>query len=183
MASLAKKYAIAFIEGLENEALQILLSKKEVLNQCLNDENFRNTLLAPFVNLQQKVELLVQCLDINHQSIKQAFFVVAKSERLMLLGNILHEIETLLNSDKKECHATLFSHETLDSSLVQIFKEQLEKKMGYQVWIKEALWSKEEIKCCIEELDLEISFSKEKFDRDLKNFILVSFLQGVQIEN
>ncbi|MCE3046891.1 F0F1 ATP synthase subunit delta [Helicobacter kayseriensis] len=182
MNSLTKKYACAFLEGVGEEISREFVAYKPIVQECFQNEDFYKILVDPFLENSIKFEILKACLGVHNLKIQHFLSVLADADRLLLLIDIMEALETLLKLDSKHCSAVLFSSEKISSSLLERFKEQLENKLGCQIQFDEVLWDKDEVKCCLKELDLEVSFSQEKFNQDLKKFILVSFLQGVQIE-
>ncbi|WP_027326873.1 F0F1 ATP synthase subunit delta [Helicobacter pametensis] len=179
---LARKYAKILKESFDSKVLLDLVDQKPLIQECFQNSEFQKILSNPFILALTKVGFVDSCLDFSHQGMREFVRMMADSQTLHLLLEVVEELESSLRLDQKQCCAILSSSDKLDQNLIELFKKQLEEKTGYQIMVKEASWNKEEVGCYIEELDLEVSFSKEKFDRDLKNFILVSFMQGVQIE-
>lgn len=182
MNSLVKKYAYAFLESVGEDISHEFIAQKSIVQECFQNEDFYKILSDPFLVNSIKLEILKACLRIDNLKIQHFLSILADANRLLLLIDIIEALESLLKLNKKQCSAVLFSSEKINSSLLDHFKEQLENKLGCQIKFDEILWQKDEVRCCVRELDLEISFSQEKFNQDLKKFILVSFLQGVQIE-
>lgn len=178
MASLVKRYADAFCEAL-GDAAQSLLQYKEKVQECYKDHNFFEIMKNPFIAASLKLSLLEEILEIKDKQIHQALAILARHERLILLPRILQEMHKLLNLSENLCVVNLFAQKSLDPNSLKNFQRVLEKKIGYQVHLQEKKWDKEGVRCSIEDLDLEISFSRESLLKDFKEFILDSFIKGV----
>ncbi len=73
---------------------------------------------------------------------------------------------------KKEYAATLTAKESLDTKTLEKIQDSLAKKLGVKLSIKQRLSEVDGIKLSVEDLGIEVSFSKERFSNDLKHHIL-----------
>lgn len=177
MSRVLDSYSKALIDGLKSDAIDEFLSQKEILEVCFNHQDFLDILKNPFIESQRKLDFVLDLLNITNQDLKHALLTLTKAEKLVFLNQILKNIQTSLDRDNKHCNGILFSSEKIDSSLVALFKKELENKIGYEVCLEEQRWNQEGIKCYIDELYLEISFSQEGFIENLKNVILSSIFE------
>lgn len=177
MSDILNSYSKAFLDALKDEAIHEFLSKEEILKSCFKDQDFLEVLKNPFFESQKKLNFVLDVLSITNQDLKHALLVLAEAEKLVFLFEILKNIQKALDRKNKRCAGVLFSFEKIDPSLVALFKQELEKKIGYEINLEEKQWKQEGVKCCIDELHLEISFSQKGFVENLKNVILSSICE------
>lgn len=179
MSSVVDACARAFIDALKGEDLSKFVNQLALLESCLQDRDFAEVLKNPFIHPQEKLGFVLSVLSIgdSDQGLKNALSVLANSGRLALLRDVLVRMQDLLEFRSKKCRGVLFSPKIIEPSLVASFREELERKIGYGISLDQRVWDREGIKCYLEGLNLEISFSREKFVEELKNIVLFSVNQ------
>ena len=179
MDSLVKRYANALCEALDGEIFELLLKQEERVQECYKDCDFFEIIKNPFIDPFGKLSVLEAVLGLQNTQIHRALSVLAQHDRLILLPKILREMRKLSNLSKNFCNATLFVQESIDAKLLEDLQQALEKKIGCKVCFQEKKWDQEGIKCSVEDLDLEISLSRERLTKDFKEFVLDSITKGV----
>lgn len=176
---LIRRYANAFVGALGEQGCLDLLKKKQEIKECFNNQDFQDLIRNPFIRDGEKWSIFEEILSIPEGNVKNAIFVLANSRRLELLLKILEEIECIMMEREQKCYATIFSNRRSSNEEMSVFKEKLTQKIGYEVEFKEEIWNQEGIKCYVEGLDLEVSFSSQSFVENLESFILDTFKKGV----
>lgn len=178
-SALSQRYSLAFIEAFGTQGCQKFLEKEEQIRALFADEHFLELVRNPFVSHCKKFEVLNNVLGYEDEKIKKALLLLAKSERLGLLPEILDDIFTSVSLENKAYHAIVYCNAKMSAETLEKISKMLSQKLNLAVEIEERLWDKDGIKCVIDELDLEVSFSKEIFVSSLQNYILDSFRKGV----
>ena len=104
--------------------------------------------------------------------IQNFFRLIAQTDRILLIPYISNELEKRLLARKKEYAAVLVSKDELDNKTLERIQDSLAKKLGVKLSIKQELSGTDGIKLSVEDLGIEVSFSKDRFSSDLKNHIL-----------
>lgn len=177
--SLSRRYANAFVEALGEQGCLDLLKRKQEIKECFDNQDFQDLIKNPFIGDKEKWNVLEEILSIPEGSVKNAILVLASSKRLELLLEVLEEIECIMMKREQKYYATIFFNRRPSNEEMSIFKEKLAQKIGYEIELKEEIWDQEGIKCYVEGLDLEISFSSQSFIKNLESFILDTFKKGV----
>lgn len=177
MSLVLNSYSTAFMSALGNEAILEFLDQGEILELCFKDQNFLEVLKNPFIKPEKKLDFVLSFLEIKHQELKNALSLLAQAQRLVLLYEIFKAVQKSLDMNNKQCYGILFSPGEIDPSLVALFKQELEKKIGYELQLDERQWEQNGVKCYIDDLNLEISFSQEGFIEDLGEVILSSICE------
>lgn len=177
MSDVLKSYSKAFLDGLKGETIDAFLAQREKLEACFKNQDFLEILKDPFIEPQKKLDFVVSVLGITNQDLKHALSLLAEMDKLVFLREILKNIQKALDLKNKRCHGVLFSPKSIDPSLIELFKQELENKIGYQVQLENKQWNQNGVKCRIDELYLEISFSQKGFIESLRNVILSSICE------
>ena len=178
-SSLSQRYSQAFIQSFDAQGTQEFVAKAEMIRALFANKDFLDLVHNPFVDYSKKYEVLNTVLAYQDKKIQNALMLLAKSERLSLLPEILGDILSLKSLESKTYRATLYCNSKLSAEMLEKISKILCQKLNLAVQIQEQLWERDGIKCVIEELDLEISFSKEMFVSNLQSYILDSFRKGV----
>lgn len=174
MNRILNSYSKGFLDALKVEAINELMSKKEIINLCFSQKDFLEVLKNPFILPKEKLHFVLHFIDIDNEDLKRAFLILSEANGLIFLQEILDKIEESLQEENKVCKAVLLSAEKIDPHLIEIFRKELQRQIGYEIVLQERRWDHQGVKCYIDELGLEISFSQRGYVENLKNIILSS---------
>ncbi|WP_305863021.1 F0F1 ATP synthase subunit delta [Helicobacter cholecystus] len=177
--TLSLRYAQAFIEVLGEEKCKELLQKYEEIKALYAQEDFIALLHNPFIHSQKKSQVVLEILNIEAREVHSGIEVLSNAGRLKILPNILNKMIDIFASKQQIYQAVLYSQTKTSAYLLEKISTTLSSKVGGKVQIVQKLWEKDGIKCVIEDLDLEISFSQNAFIQHLKEYILDTFKKGV----
>ncbi|BDB66979.1 hypothetical protein Hc94105_1181 [Helicobacter cinaedi] len=167
---ISKKYTQALMDsGCDlDESLSIL----KAFSSVLKSKNIADIIASPFLSKTQKEEFLLDSLKNVDTKIQNFFRLIAQTDRILLIPYISNELEKRLLARKKEYVAVLISKDELDTKTLEKIQDSLAKKLGVKLSIKQELSGIDGIKLSVEDLGIEVSFSKDRFSSDLKNHIL-----------
>lgn len=178
-STLSQRYSSAFIEAFGTSGCQSFLQKQEMIRALFNDNTFLELINNPFVSYTKKYDVLCDVLKFEDEKVKRALMLLAKAERLEFLPEILDDISTSVSLENKAYKALVYCNAKMSKEMLGKLTKMLSEKLDLTVEVQERLWDKDGIKCVIEELDLEVSFSKEIFISGLQKYILDTFRKGV----
>ncbi|BAM11949.1 F0F1 ATP synthase subunit delta [Helicobacter cinaedi PAGU611] len=167
---ISKKYTQALMDsGCDlDESLSIL----KAFSSVLKSKRVADIIASPFLSKTQKEEFLLDSLKNVDTKIQNFFRLIAQTDRILLIPYISNELEKRLLARKKEYAAVLVSKDELDNKTLERIQDSLAKKLGVKLSIKQELSGTDGIKLSVEDLGIEVSFSKDRFSSDLKNHIL-----------
>lgn len=170
LSIISKKYTQALIDsGCDlDEALRILKGIADVIK----DKKNADIIASPFLSKAQKEQFLLDSIQGADTKIQNFFRLIAQSDRILLIPYISNELEKRLLARKKEYAAVLVGKDELDIKTLEKIQDSLAKKLGVKLSIKQELSGIDGIKLSVEDLGIEVSFSKDRFSSDLKNHIL-----------
>ncbi|RDU71169.1 F0F1 ATP synthase subunit delta [Helicobacter brantae] len=178
-SSLAQRYSQAFIQAFDAQGAQEFVAKAEMIDVLFANKDFLDLVCNPFVDYSKKYEVLNGILAFKDEKIQKALLLLAKSGRLSLLPEILSDVLSFKSLESKTYKAIVYCNSKLSAEMIEKISKILCQKLDLAVSVEERLWERDGIKCVIDELDLEVSFSKEMFVSNLQNYILDSFRKGV----
>ena len=107
---IAKKYTQALVDSIQNPAeLESTLQILKNISLAFRDKKTSDLLASPFLNKQQKEDLILSVLDKNNQKIQNLVKLLNSAGRLSLIPYIALELEKKMLALKKEYAATLVS--------------------------------------------------------------------------
>lgn len=167
---IAKKYTQALMDSGSDldEALNVLKG----FSLALRDKKIIDIIASPFLSKTQKEQFLLESVGQVDAKLHNFFRLLAEADRILLIPYISNELEKRLLARKKEYAAILTTKEELDSATLEKIQSALANKLGVKLSIKQKLSGAEGIKLSVEDLGIEVSFSKERFSSDLKHHIL-----------
>lgn len=167
---IAKKYIQALIDSAVDlvEAHQIL----KAFALVLKDKSCADVMASPFLSRQQKEAFLLESASSANEKLQNFLRILVQADRIMLIPLMCNELEKKLLADKKEYAATLVSRDELDDKTLAMIQTALAKRLGVKLSIRQELSGVDGIRLSVEDLGIEVSFSRERFGSDLKEYVL-----------
>ena len=169
---IAKKYTKAILESFSNNEVQEIIDILSKLNKALEDKKVAECINSPFIDKTQKEQLILSVFDKLEQKFENLLKVLVASDRICLIPEIIKGLEKKLLADKKQFVAILKIKQELDSATLQSIAKSLSAKLNANLDVRQEKASIEGIRLSVEDLGVEIAFSKECFLGDLTNHIL-----------
>ncbi|HIV49761.1 F0F1 ATP synthase subunit delta [uncultured Helicobacter sp.] len=172
MDLIAKKYTRAILETFsvkEVESIVVLFSQ---LSKVLEDKKVCDFIYSPFLDKAKKEELLVGVFSESEARFENLIRVLVRSNRISAIPEITRMLEKKILADKKHYVAVLKIKEELDSATLQSIAKSLSSKLKVNLDVRQEKAAVDGIRLSVEDLGVEISFSKERFFTDLTNHIL-----------
>lgn len=169
---IAKKYTKAILESFSNNEVQEIIDILSKLNKALEDKKVAECINSPFIDKTQKEQLILSVFEKLEQKFENLLKVLVASDRICLIPEIIKGLEKKLLADKKQFVAILKIKQELDSATLQSIAKSLSTKLNANLDVRQEKASIEGIRLSVEDLGVEIAFSKERFLWDLTNHIL-----------
>ncbi|WP_066387650.1 F0F1 ATP synthase subunit delta [Helicobacter himalayensis] len=172
MESVAKKYIKALSESFSTKELEEIIPLFTKLSKVLAEKKVADLLYSPFMKSAQKEGLLLSVFDTIDKRFENFLKLLVLENRIELLPSITEGLEKRLLAQKKQFVAILHTKDGLDSKTQELIAKSLSKKLNAELSIRQEQASIDGIKLSVEDLGIEISFSKERFLQDLSAHIL-----------
>lgn len=167
---IAKKYAKAVYDFKKGD-VEFLLETLKVINSAFYIQKGINIISSPIVPKEKKLELILSLLDSKDETITNLLKLLAEKNRLELIPHIYLALQKL-NTQKKRVYEGVIYGEELDEESIKRLSESISTKVGAEVVFKMVPSDYDGIKAVVEELDIEIAFSRERLKNDLTEHIL-----------
>lgn len=169
---IAKKYTKAILESFSNNEVQEIIDALSKLSKALEDDKVAECINSPFIDKTQKEQLILGVFDRLDKKFENLLKILVASDRICLIPEIIKGLEKKLLADKKQFVAILKIKQELDSATLQNIAKSLSTKLNANLDVRQEKAAIEGIRLSVEDLGVEIAFSKERFLGDLTNHIL-----------
>lgn len=171
----AKRYAKALVEAIGTEKLVAVLEWLQGARKAFEVETFRELLGSPQAPKELKTQVVLEVLGEGEAKFINFIKALAEKNRLELIPEICQELDRLIAVNRNEYKAVLTTQEAFDEATLKALEETLAKKLQAKLAITQKLGEFDGVKLVVEDLGVEVSFSREKFVNDLRNHILKAF--------
>lgn len=176
-ALIAQKYAKA-IFATKNNAL--ILEFAEVLNNLssvfVGSKSIVCTLNSPLLSDENKTKTISDALG-SKVDVKVLNFIklLGENKRLSLIPAISKIINAKLQKETNSYQGVIYSNKKLDKSEISQLEKTLSKHTGSTISLKEIKSDIEGIKVSVDDLGIEVNFSKQRVKDQLIDFINQAF--------
>ncbi len=181
MEKVIKNYLKAILDSWNMNELERLLTQLGAISSALQIKVLSQSarlieiLDSPYISQEKKRELLcnlaqdVAPLDKKGENLLS---LLVEHSRIALIP-VLHERLRLKLSEKnKSYRALLYTPEALDKKMLMRIEQSLSRHFDVELQLEERISQRDEILLIIEGLDIEVSFSNDRFFENLKTHIL-----------
>jgi F-type H+-transporting ATPase subunit delta len=176
-ALIAQKYAKA-IFATKNNAL--ILEFAEVLNNLssvfVGSKSIVCTLNSPLLSDENKTKTISDALGSKVDAKVLNFIkLLGENKRLSLIPAISKIINAKLQKETNSYQGVIYSNKKLDKSEISQLEKTLSKHTGSTISLKEIKSDIEGIKVSVDDLGIEVNFSKQRVKDQLIDFINQAF--------
>lgn len=171
----AKRYAKALVEALGEDRLASTLEWLKGSEGAFGTEAFQEMLASPQISKTLKGQVVLDVLGDGEAKLLNFIKVLADKNRLELIPDVCKELEKSIAATRNEYVAVLTTQEAFDDKTLKAIEETLAKKLQAKLVLSQKREEFEGVKLVVEDLGVEVSFSRERFINDLKNHILKAF--------
>lgn len=181
MEKVIKNYLKAILDSWNMDELDALLAQLGMIATALQTKvssqsmQLLEILNSPYINQDKKYALLCDLAQdaapLDKRG-KNLLNLLVEHSRIALIP-VLHERLRLKMSERnKSYRALLYTPEALDRKMLDRIAQSLSKHFNIELNLEERISNKDRILLTIEGLDIEVSFSNERFFKNLKTHIL-----------
>lgn len=168
----AKKYTKAILDAFSAKEIEDIVAIFSTFSKVIEDKAICSFLYSPFVDKAKKEKLLLESLHIDGEKFENLIKVLVRSDRISAIPEIAKTLEKKILADTKHYVAVLKIKEEVDSATLQNIAKSFSTKLNVNLDVCQEKTSIDGIRLSVEDLGIEISFSKERFFTDLTNHIL-----------
>ncbi|MCF6243979.1 MAG: F0F1 ATP synthase subunit delta [Sulfurovum sp.] len=167
---IAKRYASALSSVAKD--LPAILEVLNVLSEVTGTKEIKLALTSPIISSTKKTEMILSTLGKGADVLLENFVkILGENNRL----DLIPEITKVLNSDQQrianEYEGVLKSASVLDAKALADLEKTLKKYTGSTIKLKQEKTDLEGLRVSVDDLGIEVNFSKQRVKEQLIDFI------------
>lgn len=172
-ALVAKRYVKALLEGENAENLAAISAIFDALSSQFENESFVDFISAPMISSSAKEEILLAAVEkAKSEKINNFLKLLAEKNRLELIPEIADQISKEIAVVNNAYTGKIFSDLDMDAKTVEALSSGLGKKVNANITLEFVKTNFDGIKVEVEDLGVEINFSKQRINASLIDHIL-----------
>ena len=171
---IAKRYvnALSSVASSEQKA-----TYSEVLNtiaELLNDEKVAERLTSPLITSAQKTAFVLEGIKGSDSNLENFIKILGENSRLDLIPTIAKSLNQELQKERNEYEGVVTSSNALSDADLEDLQNSLKKYTGSTIKLSQTQSEVEGIRVAVEDLGIEVNFSKQRVKEQLIDFITKS---------
>ena len=169
---IAKRYAKALMELSDSKSLEADVAALKSLSSKIEESDVKEIVVSPLVSNDKKFELLVEPLKSKlDDKLYKLLAVMSSHGRLSLLPKVVEFLEYEMKRASNSFEGTISSDGTVIRDDIVKLEKRLEDYTGSKIKLKDSGVKIDGIKVEVDDLGIELSYSKDRVKADLLAFI------------
>jgi len=169
---IAQRYVKALLNAAPENKKSEYIETLNALSQAFESSNIGTVLESPIVSSSDKLSLVLEALGKETDSTMENFVkVLADNKRLALIPAITSIINMQIQKESNEYKGIVISKEALSDASMTSLEESLAKYTGSKIELSQESGDIEGMKVSVEDLGIEVNFSKDRVKQQLIEFI------------
>ena len=179
---IVKKYTYALFQlSLDKNEEELVNDQLKIISIFFKNSDFNSVINSLFIQKEIKLNFLLETLKTNNivELIIRFINILNENNRLKLLPNISNYFNQLFEKNRNRYLGVVSTQNKLTDEEINILENILKKKRQSNISLSQKISDCSGFNIFIENLGLEISFSKNKIRKDLIDFITKSFTKVI----
>ncbi len=169
---IAKRYVHALLSITKSNEKENLAEVLHNLAISIQDEKILEMIESPIISTEQKVQALLDSLGKGAgKKLINFIKILGEHNRLSSIPTISKILNLEIRKESNEYEGIVKSNVTLDADALTELEETLKRYTGSTVKLKQEESDLDGIKVAVEDLGIEVNFSKERVKEQLIDFI------------
>jgi len=170
---IAKKYIKAMTNGSDIETVKNITTVFSILADSFKDKKFVNIIENPYINKSDKLSILLDAVkSVESKELDNFIKLIVENNRINIIPSIAEEMRKNLAKETKNYSGTIYSDTTIDKKLLTELGKGLSKKFDSKIKLTFVKSDFNGIKVDVEDLGVEINFSKSRINTQMIEHIL-----------
>ncbi len=170
---IAKKYIKAIVDGSNISDIQNIAAVFSSLAISFKDEKFLNIIDSPNVSSSDKESILLDGVkSAGSEKINNFVKLIVENKRINIIPAIAEEMRKDLARTTKTYEGTVYSDSDIDAKVISELSSGLSKKFDSKITLVFVKNNFNGIKVDVEDLGIEINFSKTRINNQLIEHII-----------
>jgi len=172
-ALVAKRYVTALLDGEDTESMAKFLVVFEALTSSFENEKFVDIISSPSIPTAVKEEILLAAVKgVESDKLNNFLKLLGEKNRFELIPTIASQLSKEMAIVNNEYAGSIFSDVDMDANTVKSLSNGLSKKVDANITLTFVKTDFDGIKVEVEDLGIELNFSKERINSSLIDHIL-----------
>jgi len=169
---IAQRYVNALLDAAADNKKAEYIETLNVLSQAFNSSDIGTILESPIVSHDDKLNLVLDALGKSADGSMTNFIkILAENKRLSLIPTITSIINKQIQKESNEYKGIVISNEALSDASITSLEESLSKYTGSKIELAQQSGDVDGMKVSVEDLGIEVNFSKDRVKQQLIDFI------------
>ncbi len=171
---IAKRYVKALLEVISTEQK---ITYSQVLNSIaslFNDKSISNKINSPLISSDKKVSFILDGVEDIDSSFINFIKILGENDRLNLIPTIAKSLNRELQQESNEYSGIVISSNELNSDDIKKLEDSLKSYTGSTIKLTQSQSDLDGIKVTVDDLGIEVNFSKQRVKEQLIDFITKS---------
>jgi F-type H+-transporting ATPase subunit delta len=170
---IAKRYLKAIKQRSNAESMQEIALIFSILSEAFNNKKFIQIINNPDVSRDQKSEILLAAVkSAGHKDVENLIKLLAEHNRINIIPAIAEVMRKDIAKTNKVYNGIVYSDSVVDSKVMEDLGNGLGSKFNSKISLKLVKDNFNGIKVDVEDLGVEISFSKARINNQMIEHII-----------
>jgi len=172
-ALIAKRYVKALLDGASAEDTALYKEVFDGLSKAYTSDKFADVMLSVYVDQEKKKTILLDSVkSINNIKINNLLSLLSEKSRINVIPAIAEELRIQIAKVSNSYNGFIYSNEDMSKELIGKLAEGLGKRMNSSVDLTFVNNGYNGIKIEVDDLGVELSFSKSRIRAEMIEHIL-----------
>jgi F-type H+-transporting ATPase subunit delta len=170
---IAKRYIKAISDSVDVASIQNMAEVFSVLAESFKDDKFVQIIENPDVSANNKSEILLEAVkSANSSQVNNLIKLLVENKRINIIPAIAQELRKGLAASTKTYEGVIYSDSEIDAKVMQELSGGLSKKFDANISLVFVKNDFDGIKVDVEDLGVEINFSKTRINSQMIEHIV-----------
>lgn len=171
---IAKRYVNALSEVATSEQKTEYSEVLNTIAELLKDENMVERLTSPLISSADKTAFVLEGIKGADSNLENFIKILGENDRLNLIPTIAKTLNQELQEESNEYEGVVTSSNALSEADLEDLQNSLKTYTGSTIKLTQTQSDIEGIRVAVEDLGIEVNFSKQRVKEQLIDFITKS---------
>jgi F-type H+-transporting ATPase subunit delta len=171
---IAKRYVKALLEVVSSDKKVEYSKVLNAIASLFNDSKISEKINSPLISSADKTAFILNGLKDADSTLVNFIKILGENGRLDLIPTIAKSLNQELQKESNQYEGVVTSNNVLDSAELQKLESSLQKYTGSTIKLTQKKSNLDGIKVTVDDLGIEVNFSKERVKEQLIDFITKS---------
>lgn len=171
--SIAKRYIRALKYDIDDKSLSVVSDIFSEIALSFNDDKFKNIMDNPAVSTNDKTNIILDAVkSAKSEKVNNFVKLLGENNRLNIIPSIAKHMKKDIAVTTKVYTGTVYSNDDIDSKIIKKLSTGLGKKFDSKITLDFVKNEFDGIKVDVEDLGVEINFSKTRINNQIIEHIV-----------